>query len=73
MVMDDHDKNESAANRGQFDIVGSLPFYVLLDVVKYLYEADIVRSQRFSKLGRAIFTDDELIRDVCPKPLRRWA
>lgn len=46
MVMDDHDKNESAANRGQFDIVGSLPFYVLLDVVKYLYEADIVRSQR---------------------------
>ncbi|KAL1973996.1 hypothetical protein VTN31DRAFT_5556 [Thermomyces dupontii] len=59
-----------AAGRGQhkrYDIVGSLPLELVIHVVEYLDEVDIVRSQRVSKRWRAIISCNGVIRSVLPQ------
>ncbi|KAL1993228.1 hypothetical protein VTN49DRAFT_3177 [Thermomyces lanuginosus] len=46
---------------GKYDIVGSLPFEIVLEIVKYLDPNDIVRNQRVSKRWRSIFSSDGIV------------
>ncbi|KAL1994047.1 hypothetical protein VTN49DRAFT_2716 [Thermomyces lanuginosus] len=44
----------------EYDIIGSLPLDLLLEIVGYLEPADIVRSRRASKRWQSIFSSDTI-------------
>ncbi|KAL1973754.1 hypothetical protein VTN31DRAFT_5314 [Thermomyces dupontii] len=52
-----------------YDIVGSLPLELLINVVERLDVADIVRSQRVSKRWRKILSCDTIIAHILRETL----
>ncbi|KAL1995472.1 hypothetical protein VTN49DRAFT_1659 [Thermomyces lanuginosus] len=51
------------------DLVDSLPPEILIQISEYLDPADIVRSQRVSKLWRTIFSSEAVIRHALRRSL----
>ncbi|KAL1992106.1 hypothetical protein VTN49DRAFT_4138 [Thermomyces lanuginosus] len=55
--------------RETYDIVGSLPLELVLDIAEYLEPADIVRYQKVSKRWRSIFSSDDIVMALLRKTL----
>ncbi|KAL1972632.1 hypothetical protein VTN31DRAFT_7046 [Thermomyces dupontii] len=65
----DHCDNALVAGRAGFDIVSSLPLELVIPIVEYLDQADVLRCQRVSKRWHSIFSSNAIINAVLPNTL----
>ncbi|KAL1976132.1 hypothetical protein VTN31DRAFT_2414 [Thermomyces dupontii] len=56
--------NVFVTGQSRHDIVGSLPLELVVHVVEYLDQADIIRSQRVSRRWRSVLSSNTLIKSV---------